>query len=121
MFDWVTFLDLADALLAPPTPSDAAARTAISRAYYAVFRAARRHLDPTGSVIPPDGRAHKRVWDAFQTVPSGIQRRIAQEGRRLKRRRDRADYDDVYPDLVAEARESIIRARRLVGDIASLS
>ncbi len=82
---------------------------------------ARRHLDPTESVIPPDGRAHKRVWDAFQTAPGGVRRRIAQEGRQLKRRRYRADYDDVYPDLVAEARESVIRARRLRGDIVSLS
>lgn len=81
---------------------------------------ARRRLDPTGSVIPPDGRAHKRVWDAFQTAPGGVRRRIAQEGRQLKRRRDRADYDDDYPDLVAEARESVVRARRLVQDIATM-
>ncbi len=121
MFDWVTFLDLADALLPPPTPSDAAARTTISRAYYAVFRAARRHLDPTGSVIPPDGRAHRRVREAFQAAPSGVRRKIAQEGRRLKGRRDQADYDADYPDLVAEARESVVRARRLLRDIASLS
>ena len=120
MFDWETFLDLADALLAEPAPSEAAARTAISRAYYAVFRAARRLLDPSGTVIPPDGRAHKTVWDAFQTAPSGVRRRIAQEGRRLKRRREQADYDDVYPNLLAEARQTVTTARRLLEDIGAL-
>lgn len=121
MFDWATFLDLADSLLAQPTPTEAAARTAISRAYYAVFRAARRSLDPAGTVIPPDGRAHMTVWDTFQTSPSGVRRKIAQEGRRLKRRREQADYDNVYPNLLAEARQMVATARQLLRDIAALS
>lgn len=120
MFDWTTFLDLADALLAEETPTEAEARTAISRSYYSVFCAARRYLDPTGTVIPPDGRAHKTVWDTFQSAPRGRQRKIAQVGRRLKRRREQADYDDVYPDLLAEARETVLRAHQLLRDITSL-
>lgn len=120
MFDWTAFLDLAEQLLAESPPSEAAARTAISRAYYAVFCAARTHLDPTGALIPPDGRAHARVWGAFQAAPRGRPRKIAQVGIRLKRRREQADYDSVYPDLFTEANDTVKRARQLLRDIAAL-
>lgn len=120
MFDWVDFLDVAEALLAQPTATEAAQRTAIGRTYYAVFCVARRYVDPDGVTIPRDGRAHRLVWEALESAPRGVPRRIAQVGRRLKQRRERADYDEVYPNLDIEAPHSIALARRLFRDVPEL-
>ena len=121
MFDWVGFLAVAEALLVQSTATEAAQRTAISRAYYALFCAAGRYVDPDGATIPRDGRAHRLVWESLESAaPSGGTRRIAQVRRRLKQRRERADYDEVFPNLDVEAPHSVALARRLFRDVPEL-
>ena len=117
--DWSDFLVVANDLAAR-TRDEAAARTAISRAYYAAFGAARRHLIRSGVSIPQAGPAHPLVWSAFQATPGRVHRRIANRGRQLLMRRRRADYEDLYPGVWADARQAVIWARRLLDDLASL-
>lgn len=119
MFAWADFLDLADDL-ATRTGDEAAERSAISRAYYAVFGSARDHLSRSGVGLPQAGAAHAIVWTRFHAGPASVHRRIGTVGRRLLRRRRRADYDIAYPRLTREARESVELARRLLADLASL-
>ena len=43
----------------------------------------------SGTNVPARGRAHLLDWEHFHTVPDRVRRRIADRGRRLRRRRDR--------------------------------
>lgn len=119
MFDWADYLTLADEL-ASRTGDEAAERTAVNRAYYAAFGVARRHLIRSGVAIPRIGAAHTHVWTSFHDTPDLTQRRIANLGRRLLRRRRRADYDDPYPALSADAPLAVAWARRVLTDLAAL-
>ena len=119
MFTWSDFLGLADEL-AGRFGDEAAERTAIGRAYYAAFNAARDYLVRTGASIPQAGQAHVLVWDRFHAGPDPVHRRIADRGRNLRKRRGRADYDAVYPQVSRDARASVVMARRLLADLASL-
>jgi hypothetical protein len=63
-FAWLDYLALAEALLQARTtlaPEEACCRAAISRAYYAVYGAARtRTHDQEGLQLPATGDAHQR-------------------------------------------------------------
>jgi uncharacterized protein (UPF0332 family) len=116
MFDWSKYVDLARELV-QRFSSEEFQRSGISRAYYAVFHAARDYLDRKGPPVARHGAAHAEV-----------RRRIAREDwqmgmrlRRLHNWRTSADYDDVYPGpLIQEARSSVRIARQLLRDIAKL-
>lgn len=119
MFAWSDFLDLA-AELGTRTGDEAAERTAIGRSYYAAFCTARQVLRSRGERLPGGGRAHVAVWGRFSATPDVVHRRIADRGRRLRRRRGRADYEDTYPDLTVETEDSIDLARRLLADLDAI-
>ncbi len=120
MIDWRAFLDLADELA--HRPDVAAARTAISRSYYAAFHHARDYLDAKGPPVPCESRAHRVVWHRIRNLAGATPKRIAGNGERLKAMRRAADYDAVYPepDVYMEAREAIRMARDLLNDLAEL-
>lgn len=65
------FLDVAKALL--ETDSEAAWRSAISRAYYATFWVARSVVEAGGVPVPQSGgeRSHDSLW--YMLSPSRIQ------------------------------------------------
>lgn len=120
VFAWSEFLELA-AELGERTGNEAAERTAIGRCYYAVFCTARQVLRSRGERLPGGGAAHVSVWNRFHGTPDLVHRRIADRGRRLRRRRGRADYEDTYPDLTVDAQDSIDLARRLLADLDAFS
>ena len=105
-FDWVQYLNLAGELCAIPVPpgsTEARRRSAISRAYYAAFHAARLHLrdkdhDPN---IPADARVHTYGRTQFRESHNRARRRIGENLNRLRLDRNKADYDDVVPGLPA--------------------
>ena len=97
-FSWHEYLTLAEALiharrtLAPP---EARYRSAISRAYYAAYCAARNHArDYEGYIPVPTGRDHGLVANHYLTGVSRNHRKIGQSLQRLLLERHRADYDD---------------------------
>jgi uncharacterized protein (UPF0332 family) len=84
----------------------------VSRAYYAMFCTARNELrDNIEDYNPPKcGSEHKYVWDSYKEDrhPRGT-REIGVLGNRLRRHRNRADYDDVivnFRDLVDDAMDA---------------
>ena len=112
-FDWTRFLVLAEEL--GQRRNDAAAqRTAISRAYYAAYCSARLRLRQDGVVIPPTSAAHRVVWNRYLTANAQHRRAIGVTGERLRRARNRADYDDYFPQLAGTVRISLARARYII-------
>jgi hypothetical protein len=105
--------------------SEAARRSAVSRAYYGAFNPARRWLE--ANVGPIGNRAaHKQVWDAF-SVPDraseGTRDKwevVGEIGERLRALRNQADYDDDMPDLDLRAPEAVIRAERILALLGQL-
>ena len=90
-FDWRQFFVLAERLAREV--DEAALRSAISRAYYAVFALASRRLRDQGcwqSTRDP----HTRVWATYRNARSPACVRIADHGFNLLVQRRRADYDD---------------------------
>jgi uncharacterized protein (UPF0332 family) len=120
MFDWRGYVDLADDLLILRPNDEAAQRSALSRAYYGVFGVARDYLLTKRGVAIAAFNVHYHVWATFAQAPRGVEQRIAQEGNRLKRRRDLADYEGNYARLATESSRWVARARRLVADIDGL-
>lgn len=118
-FDWADYLAVADELAAR-TDDPAAMRTAIGRAYYAVFGTARRYLIAKGATIPQVGTAHAVVWHTLHATGGRTERRIANFGRQLLLRRRYADYDERFPNLRTEAGKAVTWAYRALTDLATL-
>jgi len=119
-FAWSDYLTLAERLAAE-TSDEASLRSAISRAYYAVFCTARQLLPP-GQQRPPPGRSsHEWVWAQY-TNPTNDEpsRYVGATGANLKRNRQKADYDAQIARLGAVVTESIATARELLGALDTL-
>ena len=114
--DWFLYYDLAQEWRRQD--GDAYKRSAVSRAYYAMFCTARNELKDAidDEYSPPEcGSEHKYVWDSYKDDrhPKGT-RYIGVLGNRLRRHRNQADYDDVvlnFPDIVEDAMDSAAELR----------
>jgi uncharacterized protein (UPF0332 family) len=114
---WDSFIDLAGSLVGQE--SEAAKRSAVSRAYYGAFNAARRLLEAHG--IPIDNhRAHDRVWRTFKDAgraTSETEKRwqmVGDLGGTLRVLRNQADYADLVPRLDREAEDAVVASRRIL-------
>jgi uncharacterized protein (UPF0332 family) len=114
--DWFLYYDLA--LEWVENDREAHKRSAVSRAYYAMFCTARNELKDhiNDDYKPPEcGSEHMYVWNLYKEDrhPRGT-RQIGVLGNRLRLHRNRADYDDVilnFPDLVEDAMDSAAELR----------
>jgi uncharacterized protein (UPF0332 family) len=124
-FAWLDYLVLAEALLQARTtfaPEEACCRAAISRAYYAVYGAARtRARDQDGLQLPATGDAHQRVITHYLQGPSLLHQAIGHNLRRLRRARNRADYDEQLDRPLALAQFAVRRARQIVAQLQALA
>jgi len=118
MFDWVEYLELAGEL-AERRESEAALRSAVSRAYYAVFCKARQTLRDQGFIVPRRG-AHQFVWEKYQNHRERSHRRIGLHGERLKNYREDADYEETATELVRTVEDSLERAREVIHFLRNL-
>jgi len=124
-FAWIEYLVLAEALLQARTtfaPEEACCRAAISRAYYAVYGTVRTHArDQEGVQLPATGDAHQRMITHYRQGPSPLHRAIGDNLRRLRRARNRADYDEQLDRPVALAQFAVRRARQVVAQLQALA
>lgn len=119
MDDWEGFLELAEALSHAST--DAAQRTAISRASYAVYHAASSHIRRKHLIEPNHRLSHRTVWRILKLSTHMDSRDAGFRGEDLKRLRQNADYTSPYPgDLATDAREAVAEARALLDAISRL-
>ncbi len=116
---WADYLRLAKYLV-QRVDDEAAARAAISRAYYAAFDSARMHLVQRVVSVPSTRPAHALVWSSFHATADPTQRRIANIGRILRKKRSHADYDEIVLHAHLEAQRAIDLAERLLADLAAL-
>jgi uncharacterized protein (UPF0332 family) len=85
------FLVLAQALCAQA--SEAAWRTAVSRAYYAAFHVARELFEGLGFIVPHADRAHAYLWRRLTHCGDPRVQRAGSDLNTLRGERNRADYD----------------------------
>ncbi len=119
MFDWDTYLDLAEKLAGEP--DEASQRSAVSRAYYAAFCSARNKLEDENKFKPTGrGKDHEKVWNLFQTSTDKDRRRIGCFGNGLRIRRGKVDYENEVPDLAKFVADASKNARKLLSGLRSL-
>lgn len=90
-FDWNEYLNLATIL--STNGDEASQRTAISRAYYAVFNAATLHAKANGY----KDRSHGRLWKMYSADADINAKRISAYGNQMKIARERAGYEGIVP------------------------
>jgi uncharacterized protein (UPF0332 family) len=120
VFDWAEYLTLAEEL-AMRHDDEAALRSAVSRAYYAAFCQARNRLRQEGVDIPKTGAAHRVVWSTYRGATEALRRQIGNAGDRLRRSRNKADYDDEVPRLATVVEDALAKAKRLVESLENLN
>jgi uncharacterized protein (UPF0332 family) len=109
-FVWSDFLLLAKAL---QSNTEAECRTAIGRAYYAVFCSAREFLITHGFEIPRTADDHKLVREYFELSGDFDSTRIAADLDRLRIMRNNADYDNVFTGNPSDAKSiAIVKAEK---------
>jgi uncharacterized protein (UPF0332 family) len=118
IFDWKEYFRLATELAR--ASDEASQRSAISRAYYFVFHVA---LDRAKANLYRQSEAetsHNSLWSYYERNANEECRRIAFLGRRLHKRRVRADYHDEYERVNEEAGQVLIDAKRCAEIIGAL-
>ncbi|WP_449419169.1 hypothetical protein [Phormidium nigroviride] len=122
-FNWSEYLDLAQQLAgkAPISATqESRLRSAISRAYYAAFIQARNRLRDGDSLSIPLDRTHQYVIRQFKNSPETLRQSIGKNLSRLRVNRNRADYDDIVPQLPELTRMSLKLAAKVISNLQSL-
>ena len=121
-FAWADYYALAERLR--HEDSEAALRSAISRAYYAVFCQARDYLKEQGVMLSTLGpSSHKQVWGEFKQR-GRTHRSIGDNGDKLHYNRIKADYENEIERLDLLVNESFAvagRALRYLKQVKNMS
>jgi uncharacterized protein (UPF0332 family) len=124
-FAWSEYLVLAEALLHARTtfaPEEACCRAAISRAYYAVYGAARTYArEQEGLQLPATSAAHHLVMRHYRRGARPLHRAIGDNLRQLRSVRNRADYADKLDQPVDLAVRAVQRARQVMVQLQALA
>ena len=105
--DWHAYLRLAKELAQPDEglshhDKEARQRSAVSRAYYAIFLTARDVFDPEHESLTDEQRKeyHAKLWKRLRTNPHRADHRyIGEQARELGESRRQADYGEYIVDL----------------------
>ena len=116
VFEWIDFLELAEDLAARHD-NEAAARTAISRAYYAAFHAGRDYLARVGIPLDRSRNAHSQVRHVLREQSA----QIGQDLYQLHFWRKRADYDSPrLLDVTEQANTAVTVTRQTIEAIQAI-
>ena len=120
-FDWEEFLELAEEFVRRRGHAGAE-RSAISRAYYAVFHAASQSCARSGERLTFTGEDHTLVWEWFlRPGASQTSQGIGYAGYRLRQARRRADYDPTpWAGLSTDAPRFVKLARQVLSELGGL-
>lgn len=131
-FDWSDYLSLARELAAISGDSDnseAKLRSAVSRAYYAVFCLARNYLRDVeqdsrlSSNRTPDINEHQYVADEFIYHRSKAKKliKIGENLSRLRQFRNKADYADTVFTLASDVKIALRLAQNIMTSLSQLN
>ena len=126
-FDWSVYFNLAKELA--ETSKEAELRSAVSRAYYSAFCLARNYLRDIqqGPRLwrkkTYDINAHQYVADEFMhhQSKSQIMIEIGKDLTRLRKMRNKADYEDTIFNLKREARTALMLAHNIILALSNLT
>ena len=109
-----------------PVP-DPAARSSVNRSYYAAFGEASDYVLARGFVRRRGGGSHDQVWNYLESGigdgdarRSAARRAIAGQGRLLKDRRRKADYERASRLALDESTDALSEATRIIGALDAL-
>jgi uncharacterized protein (UPF0332 family) len=101
-FNWSEYHSLARELVTRSS-NESCLRTAVSRAYYYVFHLARQRLLDNQFLFLEKQDSHKQVWEKYTGSPDYDCRKLAEIAKRLKEKREAADYEVYFPQLAKDA------------------
>ena len=117
MFDWNTYLQLAEEL--SERGQEEYKRTAISRAYYSAFHSARNLLEQKNFFYKSRKNVHFAVWNSYENLGREY-RKISIKGDRLKLKRTKADYDTKLSNIDKLMKDALREAQDINKQIAKL-
>jgi len=117
-FDWSEYHSLAQELV--KQSGESYLRTAVSRAYYYVFHLARQRLIDNRFIILEKQDSHKQVWEKFIASPDHRCRKLAETGKRLKEKRETADYEPHFPKIEKDAQAMVALAAQFASELSHL-
>ena len=98
--DWVEYYNVAVDLAG--RPEEAYLRTPISRAYYFVYHVGLKRAQANNFTPVRGESTHIQLWRIFKGSPEYACRQLGEIAMRLKEKRERADYQDVFPRVADE-------------------
>lgn len=116
-FAWSQFLSLSEEL--GTRADEASLRSAISRAYYYVYHLALKRAVENGFIVVAGG-VHIQLWRLFLENPEPDCKRLGTIAGRMKRQRERADYEDVFARLGEEVTPMLADAREFASILLRL-
>src|SRR5271166_3186842 len=93
-FDWTRYYTLAAQLAG--RQDEASRRSAISRAYYYVYHIALARAAGNGFVREPGEASQQQLWRNYSSSPDPNCKKLGEIAKRLKEKRERADYEKSY-------------------------
>ena len=117
--DWLAYFDLAQDLA--EHGQEAHQRSAVSRAYYAMFCSVRDILDGADDYNPPEGGSqHTYVWNALGRAPYQAEY-VGEIGHRLREARRKADYENYIDNLPYLVENAMMDAEELKDTLEALT
>ncbi len=117
-FDWTSYYTLANELAG--RADEASLRSAISRAYYYVYHLALARAAGNGFEILPGEGSHTQLWRNYSLSPELTCRKLAEIAKRLKEKRERADYHERYPRINDEIPGMLTDAQTFAARLVAL-
>ncbi len=119
-FEWEKFIDTAWVLL--KEGNEAAYRSAVSRAYYALHNVAKPYCEKIASrpSSRPEGHSHKALVGILRREAPQLGADVGRKLHELRDARNIADYEDDEFYTFEETRAFVISAHRAIGVIKTL-
>ncbi len=123
IFDWVEYITFAQELNNGNilVSEEASYRVAVSRAYYGAFCIARNYATRHGLLLEDDSNVHIEVQDHYKNNKDENMELIGNNLFRLRRDRNRVDYDDCCSNLKNIVYKSVDAAKKIneiIGELA---
>lgn len=117
-FDWIGYYNLAVDLSA--RVDEASRRSAISRAYYYVFHLGLARASANGFVRRAGESTHQQLWRNYSSSPDPDCKKLGEIAKRLRLKRERADYEEIYQRLEDEVAGQVNDAKNFADRLVAL-
>lgn len=124
-YNWTDYIELSEKLLEKdifPELVESAKRSAISRAYFGAFCLARNLLAEKGWLkVKNNIQDHKNVKNFFENSSDKTKKKIGTKLDRLRKRRNEADYNNVFYKVDNYAQFCVKMAKEIQEELKKIS